>query len=252
MISSTLRYNLGQLALLIFDCLPAPLVVTKGYRALRRRLSRNPERYKKKELAVPYTRGSWRERKLAGPETDLVVDGFPGSANSFVSNVIRSAIDRPARIESHFHYTVQLRRARHFGVPTIVVVRAPMDACSSQKSKVPEAWDWLIVLRWLHFYRYVDRRRDDFFIVPFGVVIRDVDVLRRQVPAVAALVARPLEPDQSLRRKSARRIPIQADRGLVRWITGRAESLHRRLLAHGSDGIDTTVDPVDVSGAESR
>ncbi len=226
----SLRYNLGQLALLVFDCLPAPLVIGTGYRNFRRRLSRNPERYEVKSATKPFTKGGWRERGLTGPETDLVIDGFPGSANSFASNVVRRAIDRPTRVESHFHYTAQLRRARHFKVPTVVPVRPPRDAADSLKSKVPATWDWLIILRWLLYHRYVERYQHEMVIVPFAALVADIDILRRRVPAIQALVTRPLEADQNLRRAARSRVHVDASGWPASWLLTRAQALHDRLI----------------------
>lgn len=224
-------HNLGQLVLLVADCLPAPLVRGRAYRAVRCVISRTPARFEVKDAAWPFTRGQWRERGLAGPETDLVVEGFPGSANSFVSNAVRRAVERPARIESHFHYTVQLRRAHAWRVPAVVVVRPPRAACDSLKSKSPATWDWLVALRWLLYHRYVLRHRSDLAIIPFADAVADVDIVRRRVPAVARLVARPLVADPGLRRPTSERISIDSRRRLVGWLIGRAEALHRRLIA---------------------
>lgn len=230
-----LRNNLVQLLLLVGDLAPAPLVSGAAYRSLRRRLSSNPRRYDVKSAAPPFTPGAWRERNLAGPETDLVIEGFPGSANSFVSNSVRTAIDRSVRIESHFHYTVQLRRARAKGVPTVVMVRRPVDACDSLKTKNPRTWDWLIVLRWLLYYRYVERYRDQLTVIDFDRAIADVDFVRRSCPAVAALAARPLAGELRFRRPGRDRVRIKAEKPLIRWLLRRATARHARLIEGRGD-----------------
>lgn len=225
-----LRHNLGQVAVLAWDALPAWMVCWEGYRSLRRVLSRNPDRYRTQAPAMPFTAEGWRERRLAGPSTDLVIEGFPGSGNSYVSNATRRAVARPANIESHFHYTAQLRRAIAFGVPAIVLVRPPRAACSSLKSKSPETWSWLIVLRWLLFHRYVLRRRDRLAVFSFDDAVADVDLLRRRCAAMAQLTAQPITGEAELRRESTTRVPIDDTSAVVRWLLRCAERLYQRLL----------------------
>lgn len=224
-----LGHNLRALLLLVADLVPTAVARSEHYRSLRRRLSRAPERFAVKSAARPFTPGHWRERSLAGPETDLVIDGFPGSANSWVANAIRRATDRPVRIESHFHYSAQLKRARSFGVPAIVLIRAPQAACDSLKSKQPQTWDLLIILRWLTYYRYVARHPGSWHVVCFEQVIADLDRLRRTNPDLERLCARPLDGEGESKRTSTQRTPIERSRPWMRWLLRRAERRYRQL-----------------------
>lgn len=228
---SALAHNLRRAALLLIDLLPTAVVRHEIYRGLRRRLSRTPDRFAVKAAAHPFTHGGWRERNLAGPETDLVVDGFPGSANSWVANAIRRAVDRPMRIESHFHYTVQLRRAMAHGVPAVVLLREPGAACDSLKSKEPRTWDSLILLHWLHYYRWVARHHGALTLVRFEDAIRDLDGLRGVAVAVGHLCACPLRGDAVSRRSSRVRARLNRARPWTRWLLTKASQRHARLAA---------------------
>ncbi len=226
-----IRHNLRRAALLAIDLLPTAIVRHETYRNIRRRFSRTPERFTVKPVAPPFTKGGWRERTLAGPETDLVVEGFPGSANSWTANAIRRAIDQPVRIESHFHYTVQLRRALAHGVPTVVLLREPGAACDSLKSKEPQTFDSLILLHWLFYYRWVARHHHALTLVRFEDVTRDIDGLRHADRAVGRLCTRPLQGDALSRRHSPARAAIARDRPWTRWLLAKASQRHRQLVA---------------------
>lgn len=226
-----LRANLTEVGHMALSTVPGWLARRDAYRRFRRRISATPARFEPLPPAPMDTRGDWRNRKLASPVTDLVIDGFPGSGNSFVSNCVRAAIDRPANVESHFHHTVQLVRALAFGVPAVVVVRDPRGACASLKSKEPALADLLIVARWLHFHRFVARHRSRLDLVRFEDAIADVDVVRRTSDGVRALVARPLEADTSLRRASTVRTAFDGDRWPTRWLLERAQRRYESLFS---------------------
>jgi hypothetical protein len=251
-------HNLRRAILLLFDLVPTSVARHETYRSVRRRLSQTPERFAVKPTVRPFTPGAWRERSLAGPETDLVIDGFPGSANSWVANAIRRAVERPVRIESHFHYTVQLRRAVAYGVPAVVLLREPRAACDSLKSKEPHTWDVLIVLHWLHYYRWVARHQSTLIVVRFEDAIRDVDGLRRSVPAVGHLCARMLRGDALSRRASKTRAHLDRSRPWTRWLLARANNQYGPLWstavtwAAPDTAEDSTEPPTQGTGADSH
>ena len=174
-------------------------------------------------------RGQWPGRKLVSRSTDLVVEGFPGSANSFVSNTIRDHASSSTLVESHFHYTVQLKRALALGIPAVVLVRDPRGACDSMKSKQPETWDLVIVLRWILFHRFVRRHLDELHVFLFRDVVDDVDVVRRECEAVRSLVRGTLVPIEAYRRESSVRRRVNSDSVPVRWLLRRADRICRKI-----------------------
>ncbi len=225
------KENILALAHLLADFAPGLLVATQAYVDLRRRFSKTPQRFEPTGRALPFTPGQWRERKLAGPTTDLVIDGFPGSGNSFVSNSIRDAVVAPCAIESHFHYTAQLKRALRLGIPTLVIVREPVAACNSLKSKQPRLDDRLILARWIHYHAYVLRRLTTLEVFFFEDVVADLEHLRERSPAVARLTTAPLIGNSSYRRASAERRTKLDDQNLLnRLLLAVARRLFDRLV----------------------
>ena len=68
------------------------------------------------------------------PETELVLDGFPGSGNSYLSRVIKTTQDPPIRMAHHLHASNQLVLASKRKIPALMVLRKPEDAiCSTYR-----------------------------------------------------------------------------------------------------------------------
>ena len=65
------------------------------------------------------------------PQTDLVIAGVPGSANSFLRSAI--LIDNPdLRISSHAHVWTEVRDGVRWGRPVVLLVREPLGAAASR------------------------------------------------------------------------------------------------------------------------
>ena len=81
-------------------------------------------------LALPATR--WRARSGHGEavdqDTDLVIEGYPRSANNFALAAFQLAQPEPARIAHHTHAPATVRAAVRWGVPVLLLVRDPEDA----------------------------------------------------------------------------------------------------------------------------
>ncbi len=71
------------------------------------------------------------DRRVVRPGDDLVLEGYPRSANSFALQAFRMAQSRDMRIGNHCHSPMQLHLAARYGVPAVVVFRPPLDAVVS-------------------------------------------------------------------------------------------------------------------------
>lgn len=89
----------------------------------------------------------WTQWKMRGhidvrecqvlPDTELVIDGFQGSGNSFATVAFKSCQERPVRLAHHLHAPVQIIKAVTQGVPVLVTLRDPSDAVVSLVSRWP-------------------------------------------------------------------------------------------------------------------
>ena len=63
--------------------------------------------------------------------TDLVIEGFPRSGNTFTTFAIEDASGHELTIASHVHQPCQIKLALARGLPTVLVVRDPVSALAS-------------------------------------------------------------------------------------------------------------------------
>lgn len=71
-----------------------------------------------------------RDPRAVNEDSELCLEGFPRSGNSLLESLIR--LNSPSlKIAHHTHSIGQIKRAISLDVPTFVVIRDPVDACSS-------------------------------------------------------------------------------------------------------------------------
>lgn len=87
------------------------------------------------ELFFPLITLKSQSKKLAvDKNTELVIEGFPRSANSFAVGAFQSAQSRPIAIATHLHAPAQILLAARRDIPTLVLIRKPVDAVISMKA----------------------------------------------------------------------------------------------------------------------
>lgn len=68
---------------------------------------------------------------LVDRHTEIVIEGFPRSANTFAHVAFEFAQQRPVAIASHFHAPGQVIWALRHNIPTLLLIRNPIDSVSS-------------------------------------------------------------------------------------------------------------------------
>jgi hypothetical protein len=127
---------------------------------------------------------------LVTEDTDLCIDGFPRSANSFAVGAFEHAHESGLSIAHHTHVPAQLLRATDLGIPTVALIRDPVDAVVSgrglelqiaavnDRPEPPMHVSFGQRLQaWIDFYRCVEPYTDYLVIAPFEVVIRDMNLV---------------------------------------------------------------------------
>jgi len=109
------------------------------------------------------------------PDTQLVIEGFPRSGNSFARRAFVLAQNESSgktRIAHHLHVPAQVVRAARWQIPTLVVIRRPRDAVLSFA-----LWDPISVdqaLRYyVSFYETVEKYRDAYVLGLFEEITQD-------------------------------------------------------------------------------
>ncbi|WP_456426212.1 hypothetical protein [Rhodocaloribacter sp.] len=102
--------------------------------------------------------------------TQLVIEGFPRSANSFAVTAFESAQRRPVRIAHHLHVPAQVIRGVAWGLPTLVLMRNPVDAVLSLILREPYRSPEQCFREYVAFYRSIESLRDCFVVGEFREV----------------------------------------------------------------------------------
>lgn len=147
-------------------------------------------------VGLTFTPQRW---KAAGdavclPHHDLLLDGYPRSANSYIFNFL-DQFHEDVRCVHHSHASATLKMARRFGVPSFVLLRDPLDAVTSNviRSGGNLAYH---EAHYAQYYGYVREHQDEFTVVPFEAAITDpAGVLERIEHALGLSPADP-SPDE--------------------------------------------------------
>jgi hypothetical protein len=116
------------------------------------------------------------------PETELVIEGYPRSGNTFAVVAIRMAQPTSICIAHHLHAPAQVVAGVRRGLPVMVLIRDPREATASLVIR----HSWLSLERalreYISFYGRLSPHKAGFLVVRFqdlvtdyGAVIRDLN-----------------------------------------------------------------------------
>ena len=139
--------------------------------------------------------------KLPDNDTDLHVDGFQRSGNSYAGLVLRNLYSN-RRIVTNLHAIASLRQAIKYDVPTIILLRNPEQAILSslvrrvdgEKEKLRTALSFDLH-GYLDYYKFVRQNQSRFRFVIFEKMIADPthlaliasEMLKAPKPSVLAI-----------------------------------------------------------------
>ena len=122
-------------------------------------------------LFIPYCRLRGKNRRsLVEDDTEIVIEGFPRSANTFAVIAFGLAQDRRVRIASHLHAPAQVIWAVERGIPAMVLIRKPADAVLSLVMREPDISIEQGLRRYVRFYARVAPLREQFVLATFEQV----------------------------------------------------------------------------------
>lgn len=84
--------------------------------------------------------------------SDIVIEGFPRSGNTFAYTAFVMAQPRPVRAAGRVHAPAQLIAAARWGIPGIVLIRHPDEAIPSFLIRHPRTGARQAMRGWLRFY----------------------------------------------------------------------------------------------------
>lgn len=104
--------------------------------------------------------------------TDICIDGYPRSANSFSVRMFLQA-NPDAKIAHHTHSVANLNKALKHNIPVVVLIRDPEQAIISSIIAHKKNDIDMEVSRYIDFYDWVYRRIDKMVIADFYQVVND-------------------------------------------------------------------------------
>lgn len=121
------------------------------------------------------------EECLFSSDKELVIEGFPRSANTFSVVAFRQAQQRHVPMAHHLHVEAQIIQGVRKGKPVIVLIRNPVDAVKSlliRHQHIDPAWAFR---RYYLFYKTVLRLEEHVVIADFSAVTSDFGSVIRRV-----------------------------------------------------------------------
>jgi hypothetical protein len=113
--------------------------------------------------------------------SDIVIEGFPRSANTFAHAAFVSAQPESIRAAGRVHAPAQIIAAVRWGIPAIVLIRHPEDVVPSFLIRHPQTGVRQAMRGWLRFYVPLVRYLDRVVVAPFDRVTTDFGAVIQQV-----------------------------------------------------------------------
>lgn len=135
-------------------------------------------------IFVPFYKlvGPGRNQKLLyGDDTELVIEGFPRSANTFAVVAFEQAQSRPVKSAHHLHVEAQLVKAALDNKPAVALIRNPEDCFRSLLIRHPRTPVMWAVNRYIHFYTAVEKLGDKCLVVTYEDVTKDMGAVIRRI-----------------------------------------------------------------------
>lgn len=131
-------------------------------------------------IYMPFAR-RWHadmEHRFVDAETELVIEGFGRSGSTFAVLAFEAAQRRPVKTAHHTHAAAQVVVAARMGIPTLLIVRDPMDATLAHmvRRKIPAK---PALQSWIRYHRHVLPYRDRILTVPLAAVSSDFGAVIR-------------------------------------------------------------------------
>ena len=110
----------------------------------------------------------------ADKETEIVIEAYMRSANTFSVVAFQMSQERPVRLAHHLHAPIQLVDAARRGIPALSIVRHPGDAAASVTIRSPHVSLEQALAAYTRFYLSLAGHADRCMVVRFEDVTSDL------------------------------------------------------------------------------
>jgi hypothetical protein len=118
---------------------------------------------------------------LIAPDTEIVIEGFPRSGNTFAVAAFQQAQKRQIKIAHHLHAEAQILEGVKRSLPAIVLIREPLAAIRSLKIRQPELAVEEAFRRYIRFYSITRRVLKHIVVAKFEDVVEDFGTIIERV-----------------------------------------------------------------------
>ncbi|WP_457637192.1 hypothetical protein [Oceanithermus sp.] len=142
------------------------IIYNTRYR-LRTEISRHPALY----YPLLDLFKSPRRKLKVSKNTEIVIEGYPRSANTFAVAAFQVAQGRSVRIARHLHSPAQVKVASALKLPTIILIRDPEDAITSLLVRDTLLSARVAIIYYITFYSDILLYKDSYVLAHFDDVI---------------------------------------------------------------------------------
>jgi hypothetical protein len=134
------------------------------------------------QVFIPLARLKSSKRSLVVNEyTDLVIEGYPRSANTFATAAFSTSQRDVVQIAHHLHLPAQVIWAVKRGIPVLLLVRNPGDAVLSRVIRNPVLSIRQSLRDYIRYHRSVLPYHDGYIVATFDQVIHDFGAVIKKV-----------------------------------------------------------------------
>lgn len=143
----------------------------------------------KKNIGIYQLQNRFESHLICKNSTDLLVEGYPRSGNTFTVRQIKSLVElnnKSLDIAHHTHSIENLRLAKFHNTPSLILIRKPSEAIlshfifqnydESQSDKVDD-----MVNKYIAFYKYAKNELKNIVFCEFNVVKNNFNFLIREL-----------------------------------------------------------------------
>ena len=139
-----------------------------NYFAFRQRLRYNELIFKLVTFFKPPK--SFQMRSPVTKSTDIVVEGFPRSSNTFLTVALQNLLGEGVSIANHYHSSVQFSLGYKLKKPMVLVVREPLNCLVSNLLYYPNRSRVEIIDDYILFHENIRQYLPSIFVVDFNDV----------------------------------------------------------------------------------
>lgn len=104
---------------------------------------------------------------------DLVIEGFPRSANSYIVFLLQELCSIELHIAHHVHRPTQLILGIEYNIPCVLMIRKPVDACTSFSIRHPNVSIKESLNKYLTFHNELINYRQHIHVISFDDFVAD-------------------------------------------------------------------------------